>query len=99
MSPSSPITVILPERIATAETRRFPGSPVARPFAAARPNTATTGPWTTAPARDPLEPTATRNCPHCQQPITIVALLATPEAARPTMPRLRTDVVPLRRTP
>ncbi|QUW78584.1 hypothetical protein SMIR_05145 [Streptomyces mirabilis] len=52
-----------------------------------------------APVRDPLEPTATRNCPHCQQPITIVALLATPEAARPTMPHHRTDVVPLRRTP
>ncbi|MFL5997859.1 MAG: hypothetical protein ACJ736_26745 [Streptomyces sp.] len=52
-----------------------------------------------AGVRDPLEPTATRNCPHCQQPITIVALLATPEAARPTMPHHRTDVVPLRRTP
>lgn len=52
-----------------------------------------------AAVRDPLEPTATRNCPHCQQPVTIVALLATPEAARPTMPRHRTDVVPLRRTP
>ena len=51
-----------------------------------------------AEARDPLEPTATRNCPHCQQPITIVALLATPEAARPTMPHLRTDVVPIRRS-
>ncbi|MFD4835244.1 hypothetical protein ACFWPV_36240 [Streptomyces uncialis] len=52
-----------------------------------------------AAVRDPLEPTATRNCPHCQQPVTIVALLATPEAARPTMPHHRTDVVPLRRTP
>jgi endogenous inhibitor of DNA gyrase (YacG/DUF329 family) len=52
----------------------------------------------TATARDPLEPTATRDCPHCQQPITIVALLATPEAARPTMPHLRTDIVPIRRT-
>ncbi|MFF4732310.1 hypothetical protein ACFY3M_45085 [Streptomyces mirabilis] len=52
-----------------------------------------------ASVRDPLEPTATRNCPHCQQPITIVALLATPEAARPTMPHHRTDVVPLRRSP
>ncbi len=52
-----------------------------------------------APVRDPLEPTATRNCPHCQQPITIVPLLPTPEAARPTMPHHRTDVVPLRRTP
>ncbi|MHC3475222.1 hypothetical protein ACYF6T_42055 [Streptomyces sp. 7R007] len=52
-----------------------------------------------AAVRDPLEPTATRNCPHCQQPVTIVALLATPEAARPTMPHHRTDFVPLRRTP
>ncbi len=29
----------------------------------------------------------------------VVALLATPEAARPTMPHHRTDVGPLRRTP
>lgn len=33
-----------------------------------------------------LPPTATRNCPHCDQPVTIVALLATPEAARPAIP-------------
>lgn len=56
-----------------------------------------------APAKAPLmatimEPTATRNCPHCQQPVTIVALLATPEAARPAMPA-GPDVIPLRRTP
>ena len=48
---------------------------------------------------DPLEPTATRNCPHCQQPVTIVALLATPEAARPSVPTAIPDIVPLRRTP
>jgi hypothetical protein len=52
-----------------------------------------------APERDPLEPTATRNCPHCQQPVTSVALLATPEAARPSMPTGLPDVVPLRRAP
>lgn len=56
------------------------------------------GARSTAPERDPLEPTATRNCPHCQQPVTIVALLATPEAARPAMPA-GPDVIPLRRTP
>ncbi|MER6048546.1 hypothetical protein ACFXO2_41860 [Streptomyces sp. NPDC059152] len=56
------------------------------------------GSRSTAAQRDPLEPTATRNCPHCQQPVTIVALLATPEAARPAMPT-GPDVVPLRRTP
>lgn len=49
--------------------------------------------------RDPLEPTATRNCPHCDQPITIVALLATPEAARPSITSRVPDVTPLRRTP
>ncbi|MBT2543286.1 hypothetical protein J7E99_21945 [Streptomyces sp. ISL-44] len=49
--------------------------------------------------RDPLEPAATRNCPHCQQPVTIVALLATPEAARPAMPVRSPDIIPLRRTP
>ncbi|RSS79422.1 hypothetical protein EF918_17495 [Streptomyces sp. WAC06614] len=48
---------------------------------------------------DPLEPTATRNCQHCQQPVTIVALLATPEAARPSVPTAIPDIVPLRRTP
>ncbi|MER6925379.1 hypothetical protein [Streptomyces spiralis] len=35
----------------------------------------------------------------CQQPVTIIALPATPEAGRPTMPQHRNDVVPLRRTP
>lgn len=50
------------------------------------------------PVRDPLEPTATRDCPHCQQPITIVALLATPEAARPAIGR-PLGVLPLRRVP
>ncbi|MBT2406336.1 MULTISPECIES: hypothetical protein [unclassified Streptomyces] len=37
--------------------------------------------------------------PHCNQPVTIVALLATPEAARPTVPSGLPDVVPLRRAP
>ncbi|WP_328687874.1 hypothetical protein OHA74_54320 [Streptomyces phaeochromogenes] len=46
-----------------------------------------------------MEPTATRNCPHCDQPITIVALLATPEAARPSITSRVPDITPLRRTP
>lgn len=49
--------------------------------------------------RDPLEPTATRDCPHCHQPITIVALLATPEAARPSVPIAPPEAIPMRRTP
>lgn len=49
--------------------------------------------------RDPLEPAATRNCPHCDQLITIVALLATPEAARPVITNRIPDITPLRRTP
>ncbi|MFC9243965.1 hypothetical protein ACFT7S_07980 [Streptomyces sp. NPDC057136] len=47
--------------------------------------------------QDPLVPAALRNCPHCDQPITIVALLATPEAARPTIANRVTEVAPLRR--
>ena len=55
-------------------------------------------PQPTAPGTiDPLAPTAVRNCPHCDQPITIVALLATQEAARPTIPNRVTDIAPLRR--
>lgn len=49
--------------------------------------------------RDPMEPTATRECPHCRQPVTIVALLATPEAARPSVPTGPTDPIPIRRAP
>lgn len=47
----------------------------------------------------PATPTETRNCPDCQQPVSIVALLATPEAARPAMPSRGPAIVPLRRTP
>ena len=31
-------------------------------------------------------PTITRDCPHCGEPITIVTLLTTPHAARPSIP-------------
>ncbi|MFE7705855.1 hypothetical protein ACFU6I_08640 [Streptomyces sp. NPDC057486] len=44
-----------------------------------------------------LAPTAVRNCPHRDQPVTIVALLATPEAARPTITNRVSEVAPLRR--
>lgn len=45
-------------------------------------------------AHDP-QPAATRSCPHCGEPVTIVALLTTPEAARPTVPD--STIVPLHR--
>lgn len=62
------------------------------------PRTPTPAPQPTAAATvDPLAPTAVRNCPHCDQPVTIVALLATPEAARPTIPNRVTGIAPLRR--
>ncbi len=44
-----------------------------------------------------LAPAATRDCPHCGQPVTIVALLATPEAARPTITQPGGEVIALRR--
>ncbi|WTX00925.1 hypothetical protein OG216_46710 (plasmid) [Streptomycetaceae bacterium NBC_01309] len=83
--------------------RRLGTSPAARPTAihsaAPRPHPQPRTPASRpASERDPLEPAATRNCPHCDQPITIVALLATPEAARPSTGRVP-DVVAIRRTP
>lgn len=53
----------------------------------------------TAPAAAALpQPAAHRDCPHCGGPITIVALLTTPEAARPSVPATASDgVIPLRR--
>lgn len=40
-------------------------------------------------------PVTVRACPHCGGEVSIVALLTTPEAARPTLPE--PGVVPLRR--
>ncbi|GAA4996542.1 hypothetical protein GCM10023205_82200 [Yinghuangia aomiensis] len=74
-----------PATVDLASTR--PVEPAPRPLAR-----------TGAGERDPLEPAATRNCPHCDQPITIVALLATPEAARPSTRGRIPDVVAIRRT-
>ncbi|MGE0297703.1 zinc finger domain-containing protein [Pseudonocardia sp.] len=57
-------------------------------------------PPTTTPATDPPpgpERAATRPCPHCGETITIVALLTTPQAARPTLPAVGDSVIPLRR--
>lgn len=51
-----------------------------------------------SPVPTPLAPTAIRNCLHCDKPVTIVALLATPEAARPTIPAASPDVIPMRRS-
>ncbi len=44
------------------------------------------------------QPAAHRECPHCGGPVTIVALLTTPEAARPQLPTAAPDgVIPFRR--
>jgi endogenous inhibitor of DNA gyrase (YacG/DUF329 family) len=52
---------------------------------------------TAHPAPQP-QTVAQRDCPHCGGPVTIVALLTTPEAARPQMPIAAPDgVIPLRR--
>jgi endogenous inhibitor of DNA gyrase (YacG/DUF329 family) len=59
-------------------------------------------PPTPAPAPAPPTPlpqtVAHRDCPHCGGPVTIVALLTTPEAARPQIPTAAPDrVIPLHR--
>ena len=52
---------------------------------------------TTTEERPPApQPAATRDCPLCGEPITIVALLTTPEAARPSTP-IDGTIVPLQR--
>lgn len=61
---------------------------------------ATTGDATNTTSTGPTQPqpAAVRDCPHCGEPITIVALLTTPEAARPTTPNPPPDgVITLRR--
>ncbi|MFF5715176.1 hypothetical protein [Streptomyces sp. NPDC012756] len=45
-----------------------------------------------------LTPTAVRNCPHCDRPVTMVTLLA-PEAVRPTIASRVPKITSLRRTP
>ena len=49
------------------------------------------------PSRPPQTPApvASRACPHCGEQVSIVALLTTPEAARPAVPD--PSVIPLRR--
>ncbi|GAA3674913.1 hypothetical protein GCM10022267_72260 [Lentzea roselyniae] len=51
-----------------------------------------------APIEQLPQPAAHRECPHCGGPVTIVALLTTPEAARPQLPAAAPDgVIPFRR--
>ena len=45
-------------------------------------------PAATPSPNPPPQPVATSRCPHCGEPITIVALLTTPQAARPRPPVL-----------
>ena len=45
----------------------------------------TAEPATPPPAPASPQPAATRDCPHCGQPVTIVALLTTPQAAQPKL--------------
>lgn len=87
------------QRLGTATARAsqraaVPLAPARQPEPVPRPPARTS-----SGERDPLEPAATRNCPHCDQPITIVALLATPEAARPSTQGRIPDVVAIRRGP
>jgi hypothetical protein len=49
---------------------------------------------TTTPAAGP-QPAALRECPHCGKPVAIVALLTTPQVARPQPANGTPDVIPL----
>jgi hypothetical protein len=45
------------------------------------------------------QPAALRECPHCGEPVTIVALLTTPQVAGPQLATGTPDTVPLRPVP
>jgi endogenous inhibitor of DNA gyrase (YacG/DUF329 family) len=55
-------------------------------------------PRTTAPTPPTTgsQPAATRDCPHCGKPVTIVALLTTPQIAGPQLVTATPDAIPLR---
>jgi hypothetical protein len=59
-----------------------------------RPNGPTRRTTTPAPLTGP-QPTALRECPHCGKPVAIIALLATPQVARPQPADGTPDVIPL----
>ena len=52
-------------------------------------------PRTTTPTATGQQPAATRDCPHCGEPVAIVALLATPHVAGPQLATGTPDAVPL----
>lgn len=54
-----------------------------------------TGPPRTTPTATGPQPAALRDCPHCGEPVAIVALLATPQVARPQPANGTPDVIPL----
>jgi hypothetical protein len=68
---------------------------------ARRRRTRDAGAANTTPAPAPKayrpEPAALRDCPHCGRPITIVALLTTPQIAGPQLAPGTPDVIPLHR--
>jgi len=83
-----------------AGTRVYCSPQCKRTAAARREVERTSNPAT--PFGSPTEPlpqlAAQRECPHCGGPVSIVALLTTPEAARPQMPIAAPDrVIPLHR--
>ncbi len=82
------------KRVAAARREVERAIPTPQPHGSPPP----TAPVTAAPAPQLPMTAAHRDCPHCGGPVTIVALLTTPEAARPTMPLAASDgVIPLRR--
>jgi endogenous inhibitor of DNA gyrase (YacG/DUF329 family) len=82
------------KRVAAARREIERTTPSRQPYGPPPPAAA---PAPATPAQLPLT-AAQRQCPHCGGPVTIVALLTTPEAARPQMPIAAPDgVIPLRR--
>lgn len=72
----------------TNNPRRVYCSPVCKSQAWKRGHPQTTNQTTTRPRTTTPSPTTTiRDCPHCGNPVALVALLTTPHVARPDTPR------------
>jgi hypothetical protein len=96
--PAEPRTCPICQAAMPADAKRRWCSPACKTAAWRRDNPdRPAGPPRTTPPATPGNgaPAALRDCPHCGEPVAIVALLTTPHVARPQPADGTPDVIPL----